>query len=116
MTVEGGMVLIGLDHNAKWRLVDAFFAQNSSCLFPLLMMVVVVDRSYMKLQQRTVKLTPLFLTTLSLYLHSTCLPPVGHSNLKAANILLDDKSYRFLWSMVRDKSIELENWFCNHSN
>ncbi|KAF7143605.1 hypothetical protein RHSIM_Rhsim05G0077000 [Rhododendron simsii] len=54
-------------------------------------MVAVVDRSCMKLQQRTVKQTPLFLTTSSLYLHSTCLPPVGHNNLKAANILLDDE-------------------------
>ncbi|KAI8560364.1 hypothetical protein RHMOL_Rhmol04G0250000 [Rhododendron molle] len=54
-------------------------------------MVAVVDRSSMKLMQRTVKLTPLFLTTSSLYLHSTCLPPVSHNNLKAANILLDDE-------------------------
>ncbi|KAI8547018.1 hypothetical protein RHMOL_Rhmol07G0163500 [Rhododendron molle] len=26
-----------------------------------------------------------------MYLHSTCLPPVGHSNLKAANILLNEE-------------------------
>ncbi|XP_058214094.1 protein STRUBBELIG-RECEPTOR FAMILY 2-like [Rhododendron vialii] len=54
-------------------------------------MVAVVDRSCMKLLQRMVKLMPLFLTTSSLYLHSTCLPPVGLSNLKATNILLDDE-------------------------
>lgn len=62
------------------RMAILFLPICSDCLFVLAWLP-----SFFLLYQVLTYITDIFS-----YLHSTCMPPVSHSNLKAANILLDE--------------------------